>query len=92
MKVTEKGLFDRITLYNPIVYRIHGYCCRSLLLILFTVYTITVDCYTVPLLSPYRPNIISNMDIDCHDWINNNVKRQLTQELKKLMEEITYVF
>jgi len=40
LKVTGKSLFDRNTLYSPIVHRIHGYCYRSLLLILFTVYTI----------------------------------------------------
>jgi len=34
------------------------------------VYTITVDGYTVQLLSPHRPSIISNMDIDCLNWIN----------------------
>jgi len=41
LKVTGKRLFDRNTLYSPIVHCIHGYCYRSLLLILFTVYTIT---------------------------------------------------
>ena len=41
LKVTGKWLFDRSTLYSPIVHRIHGYCYCSLLLILFTVYTIT---------------------------------------------------
>jgi len=44
LKVTEKGLLDRNTLYSLIIHRIHGYCYCSLLLILFTVYTITVDC------------------------------------------------
>jgi len=64
LKVIEKVLFDRNTLYSPIVHRIHGYYYRSLLLILFTVYMIIVDCYTVPLLSPFRPNNRNNMDID----------------------------
>jgi len=70
MKVTGKILFDRNTLYSPIIYRIHGYYNHSLLLILFTVYTIIVDCYAVPLLSPHHPSILSNMDIDCLNWIN----------------------
>ena len=69
LEITGKVLFDRNTLYSPIVYRIHGYYYRSLLLILFTVYTIIVNYYTVSLMSLYRPNIISNMDIDCHDRI-----------------------
>jgi len=41
LKVTGTRLFDRNTLYSPIVHRIHGYCYCSLLLTLFTVYTIT---------------------------------------------------
>ena len=64
LKVTGK-LSLTVTLYSPIVHRIHGYYYRSLLQILFTVYTITVDCYTVPLPSPHRLSIISNMDNDC---------------------------
>jgi len=35
------------------------------LLLLFTIYMITVDCYTVLLLSLYHPSILGNMDIDC---------------------------
>ena len=65
LKVTGIGLFDRNTLYSLIVHRIHGYYYHSPLLILFTMYTITVDCYTVLLLSLYRRSIISNMDNDC---------------------------
>ena len=60
---TGKVLLDRNTMYSPIAYRIHGYCNCSLLLLLFTVYTITVH-VTVLLLSLYRPSILSNMDID----------------------------
>ena len=41
LKVTGKRSFDCNTLYSPIVHRIHSYCYRSLLLISFTVYTIT---------------------------------------------------
>ena len=41
LKVTGKRLFDRNTLYSPTVHRIHCYYYCSLLLILFTVYTIT---------------------------------------------------
>jgi len=44
LKITKKRLFDRNTLYSPIVHHIHGYCYRLLLLILFTVYMVT-DCY-----------------------------------------------
>jgi len=67
--VTEsywKVSLDRNTRYSSI-HRIHGYRYCSLFLLLFTVYTIIVDCYTVLLLSSYRPNIINNMDINCHD-------------------------
>ena len=64
-KVTGKGLFNCNTLYSPIIHRIHGYCYCSLVLLLFTVYTITVDCYTVPLLSLYRLSILGNISIDC---------------------------
>jgi len=41
LKVTGKRLFDRNTLYSPIVHHIHSYYYCSPLLILFTVYTIT---------------------------------------------------
>jgi len=63
LKFTVKVLLDCNTLYSPIVHRRHGYCYCSLLLLLFIVYTITVDCYTVPLLSLYHPSNLSNMDI-----------------------------
>jgi len=68
-KLTREGLFDRNTLYSPIVHRIHGYCYCFPVLLLFTVYTLTVDCYTVPLLSLYRRSIIGYMSIDCFNWI-----------------------
>jgi len=47
LKVTGKGLFDRNTLYNYIVHRIHSYWYCLLSWLLFTMYAITVDCYTV---------------------------------------------
>ena len=65
LKCYWERMFDRNTLYSLIVYCIHGYYYRLLFLLLFTMYTIIVDCYTVPLLSPHRPSIISNMNIDC---------------------------
>ena len=55
-------------------------------------YTITVDCYTVPLLSLYRPDILNNMILIILTELNNNVNGQLTLELEKLMEEIAFVF
>ena len=64
-KISEKVLLDRNTKYSPIIYRIHGYCYCLLSLLLFTLYTITVNCYIVPLLSLYRPNVL----VDCFNWI-----------------------
>ena len=92
LKVTEKVSLDCNT-YSPIVYRIHGYRYCLLSWLLFTVYatTITVTILLL-LLSLYHPSILSNMDIDCVKWINNNVKRQLTLGLEKLVEETTSVF
>ena len=69
LKVSGKVLFDRNTLYSPVVHRIHNYFYCSLLLLLFTMYMITVDCYIVPLLSLYRPNILDNTDFDCYNLI-----------------------
>ena len=83
-------MFDCNTMYNSIVHRIHGYCYCSLLLILFTVYTITVGCYTVPLVSLSRPGILSDMILSVLNELNNN--EQLTLGLNKLMEETTFVF
>jgi len=65
LKITRKVLFYSNILYSSIVYHIHGYCYCILFLILLTVYTITIDCYTVLLL--HCPNILGNMDID---WSN----------------------
>jgi len=58
LKVTGKVLFNCNTLYSPIVHHIHGYWYCLLSWLLFTVYKIIVDCYTVPLLSPYHRSII----------------------------------
>ena len=58
--VTEsywKRLFDRNTLYSPIIHRIHGYYYCSLFLLLFTVYTITVT-VTATASSQYSSNMI----------------------------------
>jgi len=63
-----------------------------LLLLSFTLYTITVDCYTVPLLSLYRPSTLSNMILIVLTEINNNVNGQLILGLGKLMEETTSIF
>jgi len=90
LKFTGTVLFDCNTMYNSIVHRIHGYCYCSLLLILFTVYTITVGCYTVPLVSLSRPGILSDMILSVLNELNNN--EQLTLGLNKLMEETTSVF
>jgi len=68
LNVTGKVLLDRNTLYRSI-HHIHGYYYCLLSWLPFIMYTITIDCYTVPLLSPHRLSIISNMDIDCHNWI-----------------------
>ena len=92
LEVTGKVLFDSNIMYSSIVHRIHDYCYRSLLLILFTVYTITVDCYTVSLLSSYLPSVISNMVLIVMTELNNNVNGQLILGLGKLMEETTSVF
>jgi len=71
LKITEKVLLDRNTMYSAIVHRIHGYWYCLLFLLLFTVYTITVYWYTILLLSLslYRPSIVGNMDIDYFNWI-----------------------
>ena len=53
---------------------------------------ITVDCYVVPLLSPYHPGILRNMILIILTELNNNINRQLTLGLKKLMEETPSVF
>ena len=79
LKDTGKGLFDRNTLYSPIVHRIHGYCYCSQLLILFTVYTIIdrllLYCYY------YRHRIIPVIEIT---WIliviNNTNKLTVTPD------------
>ena len=90
-KATGKVSLDHNT-YSPIVHRILGYWYCLLSWLLFTVYTITVDYYTVPLLSLYHPGILSNMDIDYLTELNNNVNEQLILELEKLIEETTFVF
>jgi len=56
------------------------------------VYTITVDCYTLPLVSLYHPSTLGNMILMVLSVLNYNVNGQLTLGLKKLMEETTYVF
>jgi len=62
LKVTRKVSLGRNARYNSI-HSIHGYC--SLFILLFTVYTITVIVVVLLLLlSPYRPSILGNMDID----------------------------
>jgi len=43
LKITEKILLNRNIMNNHIVHRIHGYWYCLLLLLLFTVYTITVS-------------------------------------------------
>jgi len=53
---------------------------------------ITVDCYTVLLLSLYCPSILDNMNVDRFNWLNNNVNGQLILGLGKLMEETASVF
>jgi len=65
LKITEKILLDRNTLYSSIVYHIHRYYHCLLSLLLFTVHSIMVYRYTVLLLLLYRPNILGNIDIDC---------------------------
>jgi len=42
LKITEKVLLDCNSMYNYIIYRIHDYYYCLVLLLLFTVYTITV--------------------------------------------------
>jgi len=69
LKITEKVLLDRNTMYSPIVHRIYDYWYCLLFLLLFTVYTIIVYWYTVLLLSLYHPSILGNMNIDCFNWI-----------------------
>jgi len=57
LKNTEKILLDRNPMYSFTIY-------RSLLpLLLFTVYTITIYCYTILLLSLHSSNL-DNMNID----------------------------
>jgi len=63
-----------------------------LLLLSFTVYMITVDCYTIPLLLLYRPSTLSNMILIVLIELNNNVNGQLILGFGKLMEETTSVF
>ena len=92
LKVTEKELFNRNTLYSPIVHCIHGYWCCLLFWLLFTVYMITVDCHTILLLSLHRPSILSNMGLTDLTKLNNNVNWKLTLGLGKLMEETASVF
>ena len=87
-----KVLLDRDTLYNPIVHRIHGYCYCSLLLLLFTMYTITVYWYTISLLSLYRPSILVIWMLIIITKLNNNINRQLTLGMRELMEETASVF
>jgi len=53
-----------------------------LFLLSFTVYTITVECYTVPLLSLYRPGILSTVILIVLTALNNN--GQLTLGLRKI--------
>jgi len=61
LKVTEEVLFDRNTLYNSIIHRIHNYCYCSLFLLLFTVYTTVTVTITVTATSQY----FDNMDTNC---------------------------
>jgi len=91
-EITGKVLLDRNTMYSLIVHRIHGYGYYSLFWLLFTMYTITVDCYTILLLSLYRPSILSNMILIVLIELNNNVKRPLALRLVRLMEETASVF
>ena len=64
LKVIRKVLLDRNGRYSSI-YRIHGYYYCLLFLLLFTVYTIILIVTVLLLsLSPYRPRILGNMDID----------------------------
>jgi len=42
LKVTEKVLLNRNTMYSLSVHRVHDFCYCLLWLLLFTVYTITV--------------------------------------------------
>jgi len=63
-----------------------------ILLLSFTVYTITVSCYTVSLLSLHHTNTLSNMILIVLTELNNNINGQLTLGLEKLIEETTSVF
>ena len=54
-------------------------------------YTITVDCYTVPLLSPYRLSTLGNMILIVFTKLNNNINEQLILGLGILMKETTSV-
>ena len=91
LKITEKVLLDRNTMYSPIVHRIHiyWYCLLFLLLFLCIRLLFTI---TVLLLSPYRPSILGNMILVVLTELNDNVNGQLTLGLGKSMEETTSVF
>ena len=92
IKGSGKVLFGRNTLYNPIVYRIHGYYYCLLFLILLTVYTITVYWFILVLLSLYYSSTLGNMILIVLTKLNNNLNEQLTLGLRKLIEETTSVF
>jgi len=92
LKVTGKVLFGCNILYSSIIHRIHSYYYCLLFLVLLTGYMITVDWYIVLLLSLYSLSILSNIDIDCFNWNDNNINGHLTLGLRKLMEETTSVF
>ena len=55
-------------------------------------YTNTVECYTVPLLSLCHPSTLDNMILMVLTGLNNNINGQLTLGLEKLIEETTSVF
>ena len=80
LKVTEKILLDRNIMYSPIIHRIHSYCYCSLLLLLFTVYTFTVDCFTTVIITVVIWILIVLIEL------NNNINGQLTLRLGKLMK------
>ena len=66
---TEKVSLDSNIRYSSI-HHIHGYWYFPLLLLLFTVYTIIATVTVLLLLlSPQRPSILGNMDIDWLNWI-----------------------
>ena len=91
--------YSSLLLYYSYYWKLLGKYCQTITHVLFhysTVYTVVLSTLLftslILLLSLYRPSILNNMDIDCVNWINNNVKRQLTLGLGKLMEEIVSVF